>query len=265
MNELRQGYVTMADNRRVIAMKLVPDFNGDGSVSEWLDKLSAVCGLNRITDEEDGVYIMALRLTGRAYRLYQQMPEAAKRRKGEIERVLLAAYEVNSAVAYEQLMTTRLEEGDSVDDYLATLKKLASLIGDFGEKAILCAFMAGLPTHVRDVVRSGVNVNGMSLAETVERARAEVKDAGRSSKCVAMTTKGAERKQPWRRDVRPAGRDQAEGRPTSERPAGERRPIRCYLCDAPGHVKSWCPSVECFRCGRKGHMSPACPGNETRD
>ena len=238
---------TMTD-KRLAVMKMVPEYSGEGSVSEWLDKLQAVCGLSKVTDEEDVVYVMVLRLTGGAYTLYQQMPADKKRKRSEIEKVLLAAYEVNAFVAFEQFKEKRLEPGESVDEYLATLRKLVRLIDGVSDKALLCAFVSGLPDHVRELVRSGANVNGMGIDEALTRARAALKDEVRG-RCGAMTN--GPRHRPIKSESRP-----------SERPRGERR---CYHCDGLGHVRSRCPRIECYKCHKKGHYSTTCPENEARE
>ena len=263
MNQLQAWVVgvgntgTMTD-KKILAMKLVPPYSGDGSVSEWLEKLKAMCALNGVEDEADVVYIMAVRLAGGAYTLYQQMPEDKRKRRREIESVLLAAYEVNAFVAFDQFKEKQLEVGESVDEYLATLRKLAKLMGGVSDQVLLCAFVSGLPDQVRDVIRAGVNVNGMTLDDALIRARAAMKDGSRGDKCGAMAPID------HRRRIRSDGRkpsDRHGSRPTTERFRGE---VKCFYCGDQGHMKLRCPQVSCFKCGQKGHMAVVCSENEVR-
>ena len=60
----------MAD-RKMAAVKLVQEYRGEGSVSEWLEKVRSVCELNQISEDSDILYVVALRLAGSAYVVYQ--------------------------------------------------------------------------------------------------------------------------------------------------------------------------------------------------
>ena len=66
----------MGDNSSA-ALKLIPEYSGEGNVSEWLEKVDLVCELR---DVKDVATVVPLRLTGSAFAVYQQLP---KDKKGE--------------------------------------------------------------------------------------------------------------------------------------------------------------------------------------
>ena len=60
----------MADDSGAV-WRLVPEFDGSGDISDWLDKVDLVCEVKNV---QDVVNVIALRLTGRAYAVYKQIP-----------------------------------------------------------------------------------------------------------------------------------------------------------------------------------------------
>ena len=59
-----------------VAIKLIPEYSGEGDVSEWLEKLVLVCELRKVTELTT---VLPLRLSGSAFAVYQQLPR--ERRK----------------------------------------------------------------------------------------------------------------------------------------------------------------------------------------
>lgn len=59
-------------------------------------------------------------------------------------------------MAYEQFMVRHLRSGESVDVYLADLRKLASLFGGISEQSLTCAFVARLrETNIASLFENG--------------------------------------------------------------------------------------------------------------
>ena len=92
--------------------------------------------------------VVPLRLTDGAFVVYQQLAETDKENFNRIREALLKAFAFDAFVAYEQFVTRKLKHGEAVDVYLAELRRLSILIGGLPDRAIACAFVAGLPEEV---------------------------------------------------------------------------------------------------------------------
>ena len=127
-----------------IDLRLIQEFSGDGSVNviEWLEKAELVCALRGITRLEA---VLPLRLTGGAFAVYQQLTAEDKADSGKIKFALKTAFAVDAFTAYELFVARRLQPGETVDVYLAELRRLAVPFGGLPEKALVSAFVAGLP------------------------------------------------------------------------------------------------------------------------
>ena len=95
-------------------LRLIPEFSGDATqnVVEWMEKAELVCNLRDIAHFES---VIPLRLTGGAFAVYQQLPDADKRENGKITKALRTAFSVDSFTAYEQFVGRRLHPGETVD------------------------------------------------------------------------------------------------------------------------------------------------------
>ena len=69
--------------------------------------------------------VLPLRLTGGAFTVYQQMTEDDKRDSSKIKLALRTAFAVDSFTAYELFVSRRLHPGETVDVFLAELRRLA--------------------------------------------------------------------------------------------------------------------------------------------
>ena len=154
-----------------IDLKLIPEFSGNNqqSVAEWLEKVELVCKIIGITDLAS---VVPLRLTDGAFAVYQQLAETDKENFNRIKEALLKAFAVDAFVAYEQFVTRKLKHGEAVDVYLAELRRLSILIGGLPDRAISCAFAAGLPEEVRRMLRSSSRMDDLTTIHILARARA---------------------------------------------------------------------------------------------
>ena len=91
-------------------LRLIPEFSGDATqnVVEWLDKAELVCNLRGMAHLES---VIPLRLTGGAFAVYQQLPDADKQDVLKITKALRTAFAVDSFTAYDQFVTRRLQPG----------------------------------------------------------------------------------------------------------------------------------------------------------
>uniref|UniRef100_A0A5S6Q1P2 Integrase catalytic domain-containing protein n=1 Tax=Trichuris muris TaxID=70415 RepID=A0A5S6Q1P2_TRIMR len=156
-------------------VRLIPEYDGSSGqpISEWLDKLELVCRLRGV---DDVTSVIPLRLAGGAFAVYSQLPIEHQRNAAKVKAVLRAAFEVDSFVAYERFVSRKLGPNELPDAFLADLRRLAALFGGVSEKALACAFVAGLPGSVRQLLRVGSRLEDLSLGDIVNRARAVLKD-----------------------------------------------------------------------------------------
>ena len=65
-------------------LRLIPEFSGDSTqnVVDWLEKAELVCKLRGVA------HLIPLRLTGGAFAVYQQLPDADKQDIGKITKAL---------------------------------------------------------------------------------------------------------------------------------------------------------------------------------
>lgn len=243
-----------------VDLRLIPEYDGGAgtSVTEWLEKVELVCKLRGVSD---GLHeVIPLRLTGGAFAVFQQLPEGDKDNVEKIKAALRAAFAHDPFVAYERFVNRKLSPAESADVYLADLRRLSSLFGGIGDTGLACAFVAGLPVHIRQILRAGCRVELLSLDQLLSRARAVLADhdGDNVSPGAAMMAK---------RLSSPA-QDKQRVRPTrNHQNSGERR---CYLCQELNHLAKDClmrkqqaegrGTMQCFRCGGP-HPIKFCPGN----
>ena len=104
-------------------LRLIQEFSGDGSLNviEWLEKPELVCSLRGIISMET---VLPLRPTGGGFTVYQQLTEEDKRDSEKIKFALRTAFAVDSFTAYELFVSRRLQPGETVDVFLAELRRL---------------------------------------------------------------------------------------------------------------------------------------------
>lgn len=161
----------MAENH--FDLRLIPEYDGSDkqSVVEWLVKLELVC---KIRGVDDVASVVPLRLTGGAFAVYLQLPATDRKKFSRVRDALVEAFAVDPFLAYEQFTARKLRSGESPDVFLAELKRLASLFGGMTDKGLSCAFVAGLPEGVRQLLRAGSRMEDLNLDQILARARAVI-------------------------------------------------------------------------------------------
>ncbi|KFD53274.1 hypothetical protein M514_05755 [Trichuris suis] len=171
MEPNRKGTSAGAKTDAFLDVRHIPEYDGSSNqpISEWLDKLELVC---RIRGIDDVTSVIPLRLTGGAFAVYTQLPIEHQRNPAMVKDALRAAFEEDSFVAYERFVSRKLRPNEQPDSFLADLRRLASLIGGVSDKVLACAFVAGLPGSIRQLLHVGSRMENLSLDDIVDRARA---------------------------------------------------------------------------------------------
>ena len=236
-------------------LRLIEEYDGSKDVVEWLDKVELVCNIRKIGDLS---VVIPLRLTGGAFSVYQQLDADAKKNGEAIKSALKSAFGLDSFLAYEKFTKRQIKEGESVDVYLADLKRLSSLFGCTSEKLISCAFTSGLPDRVKQALRAGARIESMTLSEIVERAR-------------MLLTEDADK------DIVFFGRGRYYEKERVSKSNDFQRKVKsrlCFSCGKPNHFARDCPFTDsgsrpatfvesrvCFKCDKPGHIAKNCDLN----
>ena len=218
------------------------DYNTSGEFSVWIEKLELVAQLQEITDK---LKFLPLFLSGPAFAVYQQLSDGVRGDYDKLKKELNNAFSTNAFASYEQLRSRVLLDGESVDVYLADLRRLVNLIGQKDANALLrCAFVAGLPSEISMQLRSTANISEMPLDEIVAKARAML------ATTMSTTTYACAATSP--REVSYAS-----------------NPKQCYNCKGYGHISKDCSSKQlvserprvrrCYVCNSSDHLANRCP------
>ena len=196
--------------------EVVKPYDGHGCIVEWLDKVESAAKLTGVTDLLE---VLPLLLEGRAYSVYRQLSNDAKKDVKEIKNALIG---LDAFEAFEQFCQISYG-GEGVDVYAAKLQNLATQAGINGEEVIRKKLVTSLPEGISQQLRALVNSMNADLPTTVKLARTLVSQLCKENGITAVA-----------REPRYLQFEDRSNR--------SRRLIECWTCGAKGHISRWCPT-----------------------
>ena len=220
---------------------VVKCYDGVGDVSTWLKKFELVAKMRGVEKQEE---VLPLFLEGPAFAIYEHLSDADKGDLAKIKKALVDAFAMDAFSAFDQLKMRSLQDGESVDVYMAELRKLAALAGVSSDNLLRCSFVTGLPKSVSAQIRATARVECMELDSLVRAARTVVSEVTPRTVHVEVAAARVE-------NHRQQDQNKAKGS------INTKRELKCFQCGGP-HFKQWCPQIMCHQCGKTGHMSKNC-------
>ena len=235
---------------------LIGRYDGREDFSEWIKKFELVMDRQGLTELETALPMF---LCGDAFAVFDALEPADKKLYDSIKRALTTAFSLEMFSAYEAFVGRHFRHGETVDVYLADLRRLGRLVHVSPDEAwIKAAFVFGLPDHVKTQLKAATSVTTISLTELLERARMILT----VSNNVAMAAKPSGT---WKANQHKTAGDWKSHSDNSGRIRDGRR---CFLCGDLTHMARTCPqrparrAVTCFYCGERGHRIVECPARE---
>jgi RNase H-fold protein (predicted Holliday junction resolvase) len=212
-------------------------FEGRGDVATWLKKLELVAKIKKI---KNIACLIPLYLEGDAFAVFDQLTDADKEDSEAIKKALRDAFGQNKFSAYDSFRLRSWTPVETVDAFLADLRRLARLAGIHSDELIRCAFVCGLPADVSSRLRAGARILEEDVSSILTQARVLMDER-------AQTALAAVRLEEVPR--------------STSRAAGVSRKLSCFQCGG-DHPVRYCkkrPSIVCWICEEPGHIARNCP------
>lgn len=193
--------------------RLIDTYDGTGDVVEWYTQASLLCEYRGVPVTD----VLPLRLKGGAFAVWSQLPTKDRRSADTVKDALFTAFAMDDCAAYSAFVARTLQPGESVDVFLASLRRYADLFGGASDRQLAAAFVNGLPAAVSDAVRAGARAEKLDLGSVLARARAVL--GNERVQAVAAARGDGHRRQPTRSPY----------------------PRRCWTCGEVGHLSATCP------------------------
>lgn len=217
---------------------LIRNFDGDGCVETWLDKVKLVCQMQGISDVSQ---VIPLFLEGPAFAVFKQLDSATKKDAGLLETALLSAFAMNAFQAYDELRVRGWRDNEPVDVFLAELQRLASLADIKDDNLLKCAFVVGLPMAVSAQLRASAQISKLTLSGLVQHARilmTEFTNVGGSVAAAGRIARGGDASMRGGQAQSVSSGDWSFKQRQDRRRGRE---IICFFCGLGGHIARLCP------------------------
>ena len=219
---------------------LISQFNGYGDFATWIRKFELVARLQKVSDLE---LFLPLFLNDGALAVYESLTDAIKSNYEKLRQALLKAFSLDKFAAFDAICERKLNVGESVEVYLADLRKLAGLVSGKGDNEdwVQCLFVRGLPEGIRKQLLAACKLDEMTMEDIVCRTRSLIQP-GRLEMGFSSLSASKYQASSMGRDV-----------------------IICYSCNKKGHGARECPEkasarvIRCYGCGEEGHIRTRCP------
>lgn len=239
-------------------LRLVDKFDGSDDVLVWLEKLKMLVKLQKVKEKTHE--IIPIFLKGDAYEWYLQLSSETTSNCDLLEKALKTAFGIDSFDAFKKLRELKWRQGESVEVYLSTIKRLASACNINDESFILHSFITGLPEEAACQLRTQVQVSASTLAELTEKSRIILKESSEKVISMSMTSNRDKPK------CMKCGRFGHISRMCKFAVRNEMGTVTCYRCGERGHIASRCLNAQsmnystksCFKCGKIGHIASYC-------
>ena len=235
--------------------RLIDSYDGSTDVVEWYTQASLLCEYRGLSLGQ----VLPMRLKGGAFAVWSQLPAEDRRSVEAVRDALFTAFAMDDCAAYAAFTARTLQPGESVDVYLASLRRYATLFGGVTDRLLAAAFVNGLPPAVGDTVRAGARAEKLTLTSTLARARA-VLGSEQVRAVAAARADGGRRREPGQAAVtarRHDGRRQESGQWTA---AGDEDGD-----DWQQRRRFHRPARRCWTCGEAGHLAASCPRGPGND
>ena len=184
---------------------------------------------------KDLAVVIPLFLDGPAFAMYDELKEEEKRDADKIELALRAAFACDKFLAYDEFRNRQWKNIESIDVYLANLKRLAHLANVDGEneEIIKLSFVMVLPNKVSAQLRVTPKIDTLDLTAILQISRALMTEIFKSD----LIKVGA-----------------------VERSNTSATTLRCFNCGGPHYRKDCIKAKEiiCYACGKRGHIARLC-------
>ena len=161
------------------AESLLKNFKGaaDDDFGLFWKKFLIVCKIQKWSTEQKRMEHLPLFLEGEAFTVWSEIDESVQDCEDEVKRRFSEAFCMSPAQAYRKFVGRVLRVDESVDTFLADLRKLLRLSGHAeahgGKDPLLIEqFMSGLPAGFAKELRLANAMNTLTLEECVTRTRA---------------------------------------------------------------------------------------------